>query len=113
MISDMDYQMLDLRICLARTLWECNVDPDTQTISMDQMCVELQAGGVSPEHELEVRDKLGHICALDLLDFLTYIPLFLMVHNSVVKNPLDDTRTKWCKQGVSMITNYIFVLWFM
>lgn len=90
----MDYQMLDLRVFMARSLWECNVEPETQKISLDQLCVELRAGGVSEEHETEVREKLSHICALDLLDFLTYIPLFVMVHRSVVHNPLDQSRDK-------------------
>jgi hypothetical protein len=45
-------------------------------------------------HEQEVRDKLGHLVALDLLDFLTYMPLFIMLHQSVIANPLDDTRDK-------------------
>lgn len=70
------------------------MDPDTNKISLDQLCVDLRAGGVSFEHELEVREKLSHMDALDLLDFLTYVPLFIMIHESVVKNPLDDTRMK-------------------
>eukprot|EP00106_Octopus_bimaculoides_P004032 XP_014771474.1 PREDICTED: uncharacterized protein LOC106870023 [Octopus bimaculoides] len=77
-----------------QTLWECNVDPDTHKISLDQLCVDLKAGGVSLSHEEEVRSKLQHLNALDLLDFLTYVPLFIMVHNSVVDNPLDSTWGK-------------------
>lgn len=75
-------------------LWDCNVDEDTRTMSIDQLCVELRAGGVSYQHELEVRDILGPKLALDLLDFITYIPLFIMIHQSVVLNPLDDSRDK-------------------
>ena len=67
---------------------------ETNTISIDQLCVDLRAGGVSLEHEMEVRDKLSHLHALDLLDFLTYVPLFIMIHEAVINNPLDDTRTK-------------------
>jgi hypothetical protein len=54
--------------------------------------IELRAGGISPEHEMEVREKLGHLKALDLLDFLTYIPLFIMIHESVVDNPFNERR---------------------
>lgn len=79
---------------LLQTLWECNVDKDTNSMSIDQLCVDLRAGGVSFEHEMEVREKLAHLHALDLLDFLTYIPLFIMIHESVILNPLDDTRNK-------------------
>jgi hypothetical protein len=37
-----------------QTLWECNVDENTCKISLDQLIVELRAGGVSPKHEAEV-----------------------------------------------------------
>ena len=77
-----------------QSLWECSVDVETKTISIDQLCVELRAGGVSLEHEHEVRDKLGHLGALDLLDYLTYVPLFIMIHESVVADPLNTTRDK-------------------
>ncbi|KAK3098026.1 hypothetical protein FSP39_015456 [Pinctada imbricata] len=79
---------------LYRTLWECNVDKETNKIPLDQLCVELRAGGVSQKHENEVREKLRHLPALDLLDFLTYVPLFIMIHESVVDNPLSDVRDK-------------------
>ena len=84
----------NIHVLLFQTLWEVNVDPESQKIPIHQLCVELKAGGVSLEHEREVREKLGPLRALDLLDFLTYIPLFLMIHTSVVGNPLDDSRQK-------------------
>lgn len=77
-----------------QTLWECSVDAETKTLSLDDLCVELRAGGVSYEHEEHVREKLQHLRRLDLLDFLTYVPLFIMIHESVVENPLDDRRYK-------------------
>ncbi len=70
------------------------MDPSINKIPIDQLCVELRAGGVSYQHECEVREKLGHLGALDLLDFLTYVPLFIMIHDAVVANPLDDSREK-------------------
>lgn len=81
-------------LLLLQKLWECNVDKSINKISLDQLCIELRAGGISLKHELEVRDKLRHLRALDLLDFLTYIPLFIMIHMSVVNNPLSDSRDK-------------------
>ncbi|KAK2148644.1 hypothetical protein LSH36_488g05039 [Paralvinella palmiformis] len=94
LIGEMDFSTLERKLFMCKTLWECNVDPDTNTISIDQLCVELRAGGVSPEHEREVREKLGHLGSLDLLDFMSYVPLFIMIHKSVVRNPLDDSRLK-------------------
>lgn len=94
LIGHMDFKALEMKMFKCKTLWECNVDKETNSISIDQLCVELRAGGVSWEHEMEVREKLSHLHALDLLDFLTYVPLFIMIHESVVQNPLDDTRNK-------------------
>ena len=70
------------------------MDKETKKLPIDNLCVELRAGGVGLLHEKEVRDKLGHLVALDLLDFLTYMPLFIMLHQSVISNPLDDSRDK-------------------
>lgn len=94
LIGQMDFKALEMKMFKCKTLWECSVDKDTNSISIDQLCVELRAGGVSWEHEMEVREKLSHLHALDLLDFLTYVPLFIMIHESVVQNPLDDTCSK-------------------
>ncbi|XP_053398202.1 calponin homology domain-containing protein DDB_G0272472-like [Mercenaria mercenaria] len=94
LIGQMDFKALEMKMFKCKTLWECNVDKETNSISIDQLCVDLRAGGVSWEHEMEVREKLAHLHALDLLDFLTYIPLFIMIHEAVVKNPLDNTRNK-------------------
>ncbi|XP_067676668.1 MAP7 domain-containing protein 1-like [Haliotis asinina] len=94
LIGQVDFKMLDMKMFKCKTLWECNVDGDTNKISLEQLMIELRAGGVSYQHECEVREKLRHLVALDLLDFLTYVPLFIMIHESVVDNPLDDTREK-------------------
>ncbi|XP_071114434.1 uncharacterized protein [Haliotis cracherodii] len=94
LIGAVDFKMLEMKMFKCKTLWECNVDRDTNKISLEQLMIELRAGGVSYEHECEVRERLGHLVSLDLLDFLTYVPLFIMIHESVVDNPLDDTREK-------------------
>lgn len=93
-IGKMDFQMLEMKTFMCKTLWECNVDHETNKIPLEQLCVDLRAGGISLEHEDEVRRTLSHLRALDLLDFLTYIPLFIMIHQSVVENPLDTSRDK-------------------
>ena len=94
-LASEDYTIVSLfSFYSEQTLWECNVDLDTNKISLEQLCVELRVGGVSLDHEQEVKDRLKHLKALDLLDFLTYIPLFIMIHESVVDNPLDFSRRK-------------------
>ncbi|KAL0195979.1 hypothetical protein M9458_009551, partial [Cirrhinus mrigala] len=49
----------------------------------EQLLVELKAGGIRPEHEA--------LRSLDLLDFLAHLPLFILIHNSVIANPFDDS----------------------
>lgn len=61
---------------------------------LEQLWLELRAGGVSFTHIQQTRRELAHLQHLTLFDFLTYIPLFIMVHCSVVQNPLDDIRDK-------------------
>lgn len=94
LIDTMDFRTLEMKTFMCKRLWECNVDRETNRISLEQLCIELRAGGISEKHEREVREKLGHLKSLDLLDFLTYVPLFIMIHQSVVDNPLNDVRDK-------------------
>ena len=125
------------------------MDEDSNTISRDQLLVELRAGGVSPQHETEVLRKLPRSLdvllplphpppdsnaphpppgttqdeakvpgrpapappsgdqpapthhaevlsslprSLDFFDFLLYVPLFITIHESVVKDPLSVSR---------------------
>nr|XP_015207342.1 PREDICTED: uncharacterized protein LOC107077937 isoform X2 [Lepisosteus oculatus] len=93
LIGTLDFKALELKLYKAKQLFLCNMDARTRTISAQQLLVELKAGGIREEHEQAVRRELRHIRSLDLLGFLTYLPLFLLIHSSVVANPLDDSKT--------------------
>ncbi|XP_067392212.1 serine-rich adhesin for platelets-like [Emydura macquarii macquarii] len=93
LIGCMDFKALELKMYNARQLFLWNIDSQSSSITVDQLLVELKAGGISEEHEKAVQRELQHIQKLDLLDFLTYLPLFILIHNSVIANPLDDSRT--------------------
>ncbi|KAM4678418.1 uncharacterized protein O3C94_010327 [Discoglossus pictus] len=93
LIDRLDFKALELKMYKAKQLFLCNIDSESKSISVEQLLVELKAGGISTEHEEAVRFKLSHIKELDILDFLTYLPLFVLIHNSVISNPLDDSRT--------------------
>ena len=45
---------------------------------------------------IQVVDRLNHDNKglVEFLDYLTYVPLFVEIHDSVCGNPLDFTRTK-------------------
>jgi len=94
LIRKADMRQLDMKAHICRTLWESSVDPATNFMSTDKLLLELKAGGVGLEHENEARRKLAAEKPIDFLDFLTYIPLFMMIHDSVIANPLDCSRVK-------------------
>lgn len=61
----------------------------------EKLLVELRAGGLRPSHVDSVLQKLASTQRhLDFLDFLSYIPLFIYIHLSVVSNPLDTSQTR-------------------
>lgn len=65
-------------------------------ISAEQLLVELKAGGIRPEQEEAIKQELRHISSLDLVDFLAYRPLFVLIHNLAIANPLDDSSNLCC-----------------
>ncbi|XP_043093884.1 uncharacterized protein LOC122343470 isoform X2 [Puntigrus tetrazona] len=97
LISKMDFKSLETKLCKAKLflfLLEAQtggaVVPEG-CIGAEQLLVELKAGGIRPEHEASVRQELRSLRSLDLLDFLAHLPLFILIHNSVVANPFDDS----------------------
>ncbi|XP_041637040.1 uncharacterized protein LOC121505638 [Cheilinus undulatus] len=98
LISDMDFRSLEVRLFKAKQLFlflleEQRGDGASQPgfISAEQLLLELKAGGIQLEQEAAVRLELQHIPPLDLLDFLAYLPLFMLIHKSVISNPLDSS----------------------
>ncbi|XP_051748091.1 uncharacterized protein LOC127511352 isoform X2 [Ctenopharyngodon idella] len=97
LISKMDFRSLEMKLYKAKLflfLLEAQtggaVAPEG-CIEAEQLLVELKAGGIRPEHEASVRRELRNLRSLDLLDFLAHLPLFILIHNSVIANPFDDS----------------------
>ena len=65
-------------------------------VTSSSLAVELQAGGLTMEHVEFVVNRLNHQNKgiVEFLDYLTYVPLFLEIHDSISGNPLDFSRTK-------------------
>ena len=61
------------------------------TIDLTDLSLELKAGGFTLEAEASIISKLQErgLEELTLLDFLAYCPLFLGMHDSIVRNPFD------------------------
>ncbi|KAJ8007042.1 hypothetical protein DPEC_G00113470 [Dallia pectoralis] len=97
LISKMDFCSLELKLYKAKQLFLFLLEGPAEgsvvqqgCISAEQLLVELKAGGIRPEQEEAIKQELQNVSSLDLLDFLAYLPLFLLIHKSVIANPLDD-----------------------
>ncbi|KAL1275819.1 hypothetical protein QQF64_035442, partial [Cirrhinus molitorella] len=98
LISQMDFRSLEMKLYKAKQLFLFLLEAQTGSavvpegcIGAEQLLVELKAGGIRPEHEESVRRELRNLHSLDLLDFLAHLPLFILIHNSVIANPFDDS----------------------
>ena len=65
-------------------------------VEMDMLVREVRAGQITQEHEDLIINKFSENgkVFVDFLDFLTYIPLFMEIHETINTNPLDMERHK-------------------
>ncbi|XP_014855266.1 PREDICTED: hyphal wall protein 1-like isoform X2 [Poecilia mexicana] len=98
LIDSMDLRSLEVRLFKAKQLFLFLLEDQRDAsgaqrgfISGEQLLLELKAGGIHLEQEAAVRLELERVPPLDLLDFLAYLPLFMLIHQSVIANPLDDS----------------------
>ncbi|XP_057179437.1 uncharacterized protein LOC130547490 [Triplophysa rosa] len=99
LISKMDFRSLEMKLYKAKQLFLFLLEAQTGgavaphgCIDAEQLLVELKAGGIRSEDEVSVRRELRNLRSLDLLDFLAHLPLFILIHNSVIANPFDDSN---------------------
>lgn len=73
-----------------QSLWKMCINPVMEPTHIDSMCIELHAGGISEWHQEVFRTRLRSINKqmFDFVDFLLYLPLFLLTHSAAVQNPL-------------------------
>ncbi|XP_072309771.1 uncharacterized protein [Eucyclogobius newberryi] len=97
LISNIDFRSLEVKLFKAKKLFLFLLEEQTgdgtsqqMYISPEQVILELKAGGICLEQEAVMRMEIQHIPPLDLLDFLAYLPLFMLIHKSVIANPLED-----------------------
>lgn len=69
-------------------LFLCYVDEAKKTISLEELILGLTAGGLTADQKEQTLKVLGRTAALDFLDFLTYIPLFIHIHDHILQDPL-------------------------
>ncbi|CAB1413848.1 unnamed protein product [Pleuronectes platessa] len=98
LIGSTDFRSLEVRLFKAKRLFLFLLEEPRGAdgaqqgfISAEQLLLELKAGGIHLEQEPAITLQLQQFPPLDLLDFLAYLPLFMLIHNSVISNPLDDS----------------------
>ncbi|XP_067933042.1 uncharacterized protein [Watersipora subatra] len=98
LINKFDFEALDVKMEKCKELYELlqegTSDKPYGTIPLRSLHVELQAGGLSDEHLNFVTSKFnvtekGYV---EYLDFLTYVPLFVELHDRICSNPLATER---------------------
>ena len=68
-------------LTLCSILWEDCLDENVNKIPVGRLYQELEKQGMTDEQGQELKTKVGDLEALDLLNFLKYIPRFIMLHN--------------------------------
>nr|KAG5694420.1 hypothetical protein BaRGS_017453 [Batillaria attramentaria] len=95
LINNCDYNALDIKMEKCRELFQFLEDDDHMPkggASADRLAVELTAGGLTPEHTKFVLKKFNREGrgVVDFLDFVTYVPLFVLIHKRIISDPLRE-----------------------
>jgi len=85
----MDALSIENKVFKVKKLWDFLVDKDTKTVRLDDLMIEMQAGGVAQDNLRYAREKFYGKASFDLLDYLTYIPLFVHIHQSIIDQPFN------------------------
>ncbi|CAL8405140.1 unnamed protein product [Arctogadus glacialis] len=102
LITSMDFRSLEVKLFKAKQLFLFLLEGQAAgggsaaatppgRVGAEQLLVELRAGGVPRRREAAVEAELRRLRSLDLLDFLAHLPLFILIHRSIVANPLDES----------------------
>jgi len=98
LINKFDYDALNTKMDRSKELFCLLSDNETDVplgkIAARMLAVELAAGGVTPEHTQYVLSKFNreNNGVVDILDFLTYVPLFIEIHDRILNAPLQLDR---------------------
>eukprot|EP00056_Hartaetosiga_gracilis_P008849 m.127215 g.127215 ORF g.127215 m.127215 type:complete len:799 (+) comp13003_c0_seq2:72-2468(+) len=96
LVNTMDARALARKILGTKDLFYILDEQKKGVVGVDDMSNELVAGRISKEHEVVIIDKFTEDGKdeVGFLDFLTYIPLFLEIHDTINDNPFETKRDK-------------------
>ena len=96
MVNDTNARAMESKMDSCKQMFYLLDDNGDGLVPMDMLMYQVRAGCISPEHEAIIIAKFseGGKTYIDFIDFLTYILLFLEIHDTITANPFNDTRTK-------------------
>nr|XP_026696037.1 trichohyalin isoform X2 [Ciona intestinalis] len=93
-----DLADMERKIGLYRAMfyWNTSSDRSSNYIKVTSLRIELIAGGLSRAQEDYVINKIepNPYREVSFIDYMAFIPLFLITHESIIDNPLDMSRDK-------------------
>ena len=92
-IHQMDFEALEKKIVKSKDLFVLNAD-EYMEMHVDDLNVMLEAGRIEPEEKDVVIGALAKddTTQLNFFDFVSYLPLFVNIHDDITKNTLKMTR---------------------
>ena len=93
-INKMNPEAMELKINGCKDMYYMLDEQQDGFVEFEMLMREVRAGQITQEHEDIIIDKFmengkSHV---DFLDFLTYIPLFMEIHDTINLSPLDLDR---------------------
>ncbi|RNA05418.1 neurofilament medium polypeptide-like isoform X2 [Brachionus plicatilis] len=88
LLPQYDLFTVENKVFKVKNLWSYLVDRETKLICIKDVLIEFEAGGVTSKHVEYAKDKFSHKIYFDIVDYLTYIPLFVHIHDKIIHNPL-------------------------
>jgi len=96
MVNKMDAYAMQKKMMGCKQMFYLLDEHKDGMVEMDMLVREVRAGRITQEHEDIILAKFSEDgkVYVDFLDFLTYIPLFMEIHDTINDNPLKTKREK-------------------
>ncbi|XP_070534036.1 uncharacterized protein [Ptychodera flava] len=102
LINKLDFEALNVKMEHAKELFQLLVNEETDQdfgpgeVSIRNLAIECAAGGITKEHTQFIIDKFNREGKnyVDFLDYLTYVPLFIEIHDNICQDPLTLDRNR-------------------
>ncbi|EDV22378.1 uncharacterized protein TRIADDRAFT_58917 [Trichoplax adhaerens] len=98
MINKLTFDALDVKLQKCKELFylldEDNFNRPSGVVTLDNLAIELAAGGLSHDQVRLVRKQFdkNNVGTVEFIDYLTYIPLFMEIHSHIISEPLKETQ---------------------